>query len=148
MYYADWHVPIRAAAAVMPAVFRTAFPLHGIMIMTETRAHNSAHLRVLSGVWYYPLSDMPDDDWWKSARSICRETLKRGRGGGGEGWKSGVDRNYEASAATSVPHQTRGEEGGGGNYLVSRPTISPVSNVPCRPPLYEEIFCRACARQK
>lgn len=57
MYYADRHVPIRAVAAVMLAVFRTAPTAPSIMIMTETRAHNSAYLRVLSGrlVLYSPI---------------------------------------------------------------------------------------------
>lgn len=99
------------------------------MIMTETRAHNSAYLRVLSGVWYYPLSDRPDDDWWKSAYSICRDA-KRGREGGRRWKKSGVDRNYEASAATSVA--SSGELPRLGRQLVRfRTSLPPVTALHC-----------------
>lgn len=89
MYYADYHVPIRIVTAIMLAVFPTAPTAQHYDHDRNSRAHNSAYLRVLSSVWYYPVSDMPDDDWWKSAYSICRhgcggeERVKKWSGSGG-----------------------------------------------------------------
>lgn len=111
------HVPIRTVDEVCLRCFGQ-LPLHSIMIMTETRAHNSAYLRVLSRVCYYPLLDGPDDDWWKVG--LFDLSWYDGGGSGVREWKSGVDRNYGASAATSVASS--------GGITSSRTTISPVSN--------------------
>lgn len=128
MYYPDYHVPIRVVTAIMLAVFRTALTAQHYDHDRNSRAHNSAYLRVLSSVWYYPVSDRPDDDWWKSAYSICRHaTVGRER----------VKKWSGSGAITGfLPWRQAGELPRLGQQLVRFQTLCRRN----RSPLYEEPF--------
>lgn len=116
----------RGSAAIMLAVFRTAPTAQHYDHDRNSRAHNSAYSRVLSGVWYYPISDRPDDDWWKSAYSICRHA-KAGEDGEKVKW---------IAITGFLPWRQAGELPRLGQQLVRFQTLCRRN----RSPLYEEPF--------